>query len=128
MWLMLNNCFLSIVSKDCRRDELMVRARRRGDIKKVFTAARVVHTPYPADYRYRAVVKRTEVAKAIAAQVDLIDYGNFKDSVRDDRLHNAYMRVWGAMLSIEQHRHATFFDRDNGLNKPRRRKRVTHAD
>ena len=36
MWLMMNDCFLSIVAKDCKEDELLVRARRPGDIERVF--------------------------------------------------------------------------------------------
>jgi len=36
MWLMFSDCFLSVVSKDCGPAELLVRARREGDIEKVF--------------------------------------------------------------------------------------------
>ena len=36
MWLCLNDAFLSIVKKDCPKDSLLVRARRPGDIEKVF--------------------------------------------------------------------------------------------
>ena len=32
MWICLNNAFLSVVSKDCRPDELLVRARRKGEL------------------------------------------------------------------------------------------------
>ena len=34
MWIMTNNSYLSIVSKDCGPAELLVRARRAGDIEK----------------------------------------------------------------------------------------------
>ena len=55
MWVMLNDCFFSIVSKDCARDELMVRARRPGDIEKVFPNAKV--TEYTvSDYQDRKSV------------------------------------------------------------------------
>ena len=36
MWIMTNNSYLSIVSKDCGPAALLVRARRAGDIEKVF--------------------------------------------------------------------------------------------
>lgn len=114
MWLMLNDCFLSIVSKDCRPDELQVRARRHGDIEKVFPNVRVVRTPAPADYRYRAIVAREDIAAALASEVNRIEYDNFKNSVRDDNLHDAYMAVWIAMLRIEQ-------------AAPRKRNRKTRA-
>lgn len=100
MWIMLNDCFFSIVAKDCGRDELMVRARRPGDIEKLFPKAKV--TEYTAsDYHYRAAVKRTDLAAALAAEVDGITYSNFKDSVRDRPLHDAYLSVWHAMARLQ---------------------------
>ena len=41
MWIMHSDCFLSIVSKGCGPTELLVRARRNGDIEKVFPSAKV---------------------------------------------------------------------------------------
>ena len=41
MWIMLSDAFFSIVSKNCGPDELMVRARRKGDIEKAFPGAKV---------------------------------------------------------------------------------------
>jgi hypothetical protein len=97
---MLSDCFVSIVSKDCGPDELMVRARRPGDIEKLFPDA--VVTEYTAsDYHYRAAVKKTAIKAALANEVDRINYDNFKSSVDDDPLHNAYTRVWTAMASLQ---------------------------
>jgi hypothetical protein len=100
MWLCLNNAFLSIVHKDCKPTELLVRARRPGDIEKVFPDAKV--TRYTkSDYLFRAVITRADVASALVRQVYDIDYGNFKDSVEDDRLHDAYAEVWGTMSLLQ---------------------------
>jgi hypothetical protein len=88
MWLMLSDCFLSVVSKDCGPAELLVRARRSGDIEKT-------------DYLYRAVVQRDVVKQALAAMIDHIDYPNFKDSVEDSSLHAAYVGVWHAMAGLQ---------------------------
>jgi hypothetical protein len=100
MWICLNDCFLSIVAKDCARDELMVRARRRGDIEKIFPTAAV--TRYTkSDYLYRAPVKRAEIKTALAGEVDRVSYANFKDSVVDLPLHNAYLRCWTAMATLQ---------------------------
>ena len=44
MWIMHSDCFLSIVSKDCGPTELLVRARRNGDIEKVFPSAKVIRS------------------------------------------------------------------------------------
>lgn len=103
MWIMLNDCFVSIVAKDCARDELMVRARRPGDIKKLFSKAQV--TEYTAsDYHYRAAVKRTEIAEALVAELGRVTYSNFKDSVDDRPLHDAYLQVWHAMARLQPKR------------------------
>jgi hypothetical protein len=102
MWIMLSDAFFSIVSKNCGPDELMVRARRKGDIEKVFPGAKVKKST-TSDYLYRTVVPRKDVALALANAVDDIDYPNFKDSVEDDWLHYAYLKVWLAMAEL---RHA----------------------
>jgi len=100
MWLCLNTAFLSIVHKDCADHELLVRARREGDIEKVFPDAKVIRST-DSDYLHRAVVPRDEVADALAAQIRNIDYGNFKSSVKDDILHESYLEVWEAMASLQ---------------------------
>jgi hypothetical protein len=100
MWVMLSDCFFSIVSKGCARDELLVRARRKGDIEKLWPAAKVEQTK-GTDYAFRAVVSRRAVGDAMVGEVQRINYGNFKDSVDDPALHGAYLRVWTAMGSVQ---------------------------
>jgi len=107
---MTNNSYLSIVSKDCGPAELLVRARRAGDIEKVFPNARVTRQTN-SDYLYRAILPRDVVKQALAAMIDLIDYPNFQDSVEDRSLHAAYVSVWCAMAGhpppeIERATHA----------------------
>lgn len=100
MWLMLNDSFLSFVSKDCKPTELLVRARRPGDIEKIFPKAKV--TEYDkSDYQFRAVVPIIDVKEAMAGEVDRIVYNNFKNSVRDDKLYSAYNGVWGIMAKLQ---------------------------
>jgi hypothetical protein len=101
MWLFLNDAFLSIVHKDCPEGSLLVRARRPGDIEKVFGRRTKVTRATDADYLYRAVIERDEVTRAIQREVLRIDYGNFKDSISDRDLHDAAARVWGAMASLQ---------------------------
>ena len=100
MWIMHSDCFLSIVSKDCGPTELLVRARRNGDIEKVFPSAKVIKDA-GTDYLYRAVIPRDAVKQALALMVDQIDYPNFKDSVEDRSLHAAYVGVWCAMAGLQ---------------------------
>ena len=100
MWICLNKAFLSIVDKDCAADELLVRARRDGDIERVFPDAEVEVT-LGNDYRCRARIKRTDVAAAITQRVMNIDYSNFKGSTKDKPLHDAYMGVWSAIGKLQ---------------------------
>jgi hypothetical protein len=93
-------CFYSIVAKDCAPNELLVRARRAGDIEKVFPDAKVSRNT-KSDYLYRAVLPRDVVKQALAAMIDKIDYPNFKDSVEDSSLHAAYAGVWHAMAGLQ---------------------------
>jgi len=100
MWICLYDCFLSIVAKDCAPDELLVRARRQGDIEKIFKDVKV--TRYTkSDYLFRAVVKKTDVIKALATEVEDIDYDNFKSAVTDDKLHRAYLNVWCELSHLQ---------------------------
>src|ERR1700761_1464690 len=100
MWIMLPDAYLSIVSKDCKPSELLVRARRPGDIEKIFPKAKV--TEYDkSDYQFRAVVTREAVKAALAGEVDRIVYNNFKNSVRGHDLHSAYNSVWGTMAKLQ---------------------------
>jgi hypothetical protein len=100
MWVMTSNSYLSIVAKDCGPAELLVRARRAGDIEKVFPDAKVTRN-IKSDYLYRAVLPRDLVKQALAAIIDKIDYPNFKDSVEDRSLHAAYSSVWHAMAGLQ---------------------------
>lgn len=100
MWLCLKDAFLSIVHKDCAPDQLLVRARRKGDIEKTFPGAKVIRTP-KGDYLFRAAVTRRRVAYAMKLEASRITYSNFKDSVDDKPLHDAYLRVWTTMETLQ---------------------------
>src|SRR5215471_12554372 len=97
MWIFLSDSFLSIVQSHDDPDVLLVRARHKGDIERVFTDAKVTRTP-DADYLYRALIARHAVARAVAEQVNRIGYPNFKNSVKDMVRHDAYMRCWMDMM------------------------------
>jgi hypothetical protein len=104
MWTFLYNAFLSIVQYEERPGLLLVRARAAGDIDRVLPNAKVIHTP-KADYAYRALVPRRDVAQALAKAVEAIDYTNFKDSVEDHDRHSAYMDVWTVMRAFQEREH-----------------------
>jgi hypothetical protein len=107
MWIYLSDSFLSIVEFHDNRDILLVRARHKGDIERVFPNTEVKCTPNH-DYLYRALVARDVVAEAIAEQVKRVDYGNFKNSVKGESRreresrHKAYTRCWEAMVEWQR--------------------------
>lgn len=101
MWIFLNHAFLSIVDKGGDGTTLRVRARRRGDLERVFPGAAVEETP-GRDYRFRAQVDREVVAQALAAAVRGIRYPNFKDSVEEHLRHMAYLDVWSTMARYQR--------------------------
>jgi len=114
MWIFLNDAFLSIVDKDGDGTTLLVRARRPGDLERVFPNASVQETPYN-DYRFRARVPRSEVAQAMAQAVECLDYPNFKGSVVDHQRHDAYLRVWSVMHHYQVQDHCS--DPDHGSSR-----------
>jgi hypothetical protein len=101
MWILLNDSFFSIVKKHCSADQLLVRARRPGDIERAFGRRVQVMRSTDSDYLFRAVLPRQDVERAIAAELRRIDYGNFKDSVHEPDLHDAYMAVWSALARAQ---------------------------
>ncbi|WP_168794464.1 hypothetical protein [Paraburkholderia aromaticivorans] len=54
------------------------------------------------DYQFRAFIRRDLVSAVIAQALMEIDYGNFKNSVKDHYLHDAYAEVWGVMAGLQE--------------------------
>lgn len=108
MWIFTPSAFVSIVAHREQRDKLLVRARVELDIERVFAGyghpIAVAHTP-AADYPYRAVLPRALVATAIADRLSHhVVYDNFKEACQEEDRHDAYLRVWTAMRTFQQHR------------------------
>lgn len=100
MWIFMNDAFLSIVADPKEPDRLIVRARAKGDIQRVFNRARVTETPH-RDYAFRAFIPRKVVAAAISHRLHDITATNFKDSVKEQDRHDAYLSVWSAMMRFQ---------------------------
>lgn len=106
MWVCLNDSFLSIVADRGNKNRLLVRARVAGHIEAVFPDADVF-TDQGADYFYRAFIPREEVQDAMLTCIDRITYTNFKGSVTDRALHDAYMGFWQIMYKLQEVKLAT---------------------
>lgn len=100
MWIMFNNAFLSVVDKAPDPDQLVVRARVEGHIEAVFPNAQVIRDA-SGDYLFRAFIDRADVADAMFKAVMNINYPNFKNSIKDNRYHDACSRVWGVMSGLQ---------------------------
>lgn len=101
MWIFLSDSFLSIVDNgDDTGKTLLVRARAKGDIERVFPDAQVSEGG-GTDYRYRARIERDAVANKLATQIRDIGYSNFKSSVKEQKRHDAYMGVWQVMYRYQ---------------------------
>jgi len=109
MWTLTNFGAFSAVTRDVKdiknSDErvLQIRARRAEHLRELKRRympdageiVRLVHR----DYEFRIYCTRDEWSLALARMAQDIDYGNFKNSVKDKDLHDAYMRVWSALYN-----------------------------
>ena len=109
MWLMTTTGFYSIVEKPWDRDAgtLTVRARSRADLEalKASTVPALgdVKEDASADYRFRDQAPREAVVAAVAAQVQGLDYDNFKSAVATRQGHRRaalYHDVWEVLRGI----------------------------
>jgi hypothetical protein len=101
MWLCLNRGFFSVVEDRENADRLLIRARVAGHIESVFPEAKVF-TDAKADYFFRAFVDREEVALQLSKEILEIDYDNFKATVADKALHDAYLEFWTIMYQLQR--------------------------
>jgi hypothetical protein len=100
MWIFTSKSFISVVQKPGDTDLLTVRARLKGDIEAVFPGAKV-EVNKGTDYKYRAKVPCEVVAMAMHDQVMALAYSNFKNTVKNEKRHSAYMDVWSAMYRAQ---------------------------
>jgi hypothetical protein len=92
MWIMLNSGPVSVVAHNEKPSVLLVRARTREHLESALGSGlsdRVFELK-SADYRFRAEVERAECADL----TDAIDYGNFKNSVKELGLKQQYLSIW----------------------------------
>jgi len=101
MWIQFNNAFLSIVENREKKIELLVRARVKGDIEKVFPEADIFEDNN-ADYKYRAFISKAIVAEKIMLKVTEINYDNFKNSVEEIERKKVYGNIWAELRKFQK--------------------------
>lgn len=109
MWIALTGGFFSVVEdqQDPERKRLIIRARHRGDIGRVFgkklkeRGEKIYRSPN-RDYAYRAFMSKEDFAHEIAQAILEISYGNFKATVKDSQLSELYNEIWYAGLRSQE--------------------------
>jgi hypothetical protein len=104
MWVYLNNSSLSIVAHRTKPEYLLVRARLKGDIERVFPGAEISESAHN-DYRFRTEVKRADAGRVLGEITADLRYDNFKHSVGEPDRHDAYVKAWEAMANLQRRRH-----------------------
>ena len=94
MWICLNNGFLSCIADPLDPRSLIVRARRKIDLVRVFGRNAEIAEAPQSDYRWSISVGRQEFKKMMNAFIDAIAGTDLTDSVTDRDLHQMYQRFW----------------------------------
>lgn len=92
MWFCFNDGFVSVV-EDTGGD-LMIRARRMEELKNIVGDNHQIYITKNSDYRFRCFMSRTEWEEIVVNRIENINYSNFKDSVKDEDLHDMYADMW----------------------------------
>ena len=100
MWLFTSQGFISVVADKDNPEtgNLLVRARDRNHLSDLFPNAEIF-CKTPSDYKWRAWVLRDEVSSLLQSQIDNLNYTNFKNSIPDNKYHDACLDVWNVMFS-----------------------------
>ena len=100
MWLFTNKGFISVVANrdNPETGDLLVRSRDRDHLEELFPDAEVFFKT-PSDYKWRAWVSRKDFAALALKTIETLNYTNFKNSIKDDKYHDACLYVWEVMFS-----------------------------
>lgn len=110
MWLFTTKGFFSVVTADGEGDNLMIRARVRGDLenlKREHEPGLKILDSAGTDYRYRAIIERRVFLNILVELGDEITYRNFKDEVKAQqgkKRYKAYTQVWSVMVGLQPFR------------------------
>ena len=105
MWIMSRDGMLSAVQDRESPYHLLVRGRRKKDLKKLAQFAYVhIRRMDDADYPYRVRVTKPVFAKFMADNIADIQYDNFKDSIkkRDKQYRDFLGYVWLRGIDLEK--------------------------
>ena len=106
MWLFTKNSFISVVQHRDQRDDVLVRARVKKHLARLFPEkAEQITKDDSADYRWRLRMPKQEFAAAVTAYIiERLDYDNFKASQEpDDPAWSRFLHsIWGVGLGLQK--------------------------
>ena len=132
MWIATNVGFISIVQDKKDAQVLKVRARARAHLEALFPGVAILETE-DTDYRFRVITDRPTVALLLADLVmaegdrpGSVKYDNFKNSVKDNPLHDLYSDFWSLhhRYQYETLRRVAPANKRNLALNPRAKKKV----
>lgn len=100
MWIATNFGWFSAVEDRDDEKRVYVRSRDLSQMEKLSVYLETkpkITKNISADYRYRIHITKDELKILMSELIDTIDYDNFKNSVKDKRLHQALSDVWYIM-------------------------------
>lgn len=106
MWLMTKNSFVSVVQHRERPNDVLVRARKREHLNRLFPKkAKSVLVDDRADYKYRLIVSKKELATTLTDYImRSLKYDNFKaaQSHDDPEWTNFLHQVWHEGFALQK--------------------------
>ena len=99
---MTNRGFISAVQYKNNPNLIVVRARAPGHLVEIFGPQTEEICSPNNDYSWRTILTRKEFEEGVVNAMRNIDYTNFKNSVQDEDLHDAYLDVWTDMFMYQR--------------------------
>jgi len=106
MWLFTKNSFISVVQHRERQDHVLVRARVKKHIVRLFPGQeKLIAKDDTADYRWRLLMPKQVLADTLADYIiHRLDYDNFKAAQEaDDPSWLSFLHsIWGVGLGLQK--------------------------
>jgi len=103
MWIVMNDSYISAVQDRNNKMNLVVRARVREDLENAFPSLKQdIIESTDSDYRFRLFMTKQFLCGVMNTKIMNIDYDNFKNSVKQNWRHDAYLAIWSIMYKVQQ--------------------------
>jgi len=103
MWIVMNDSYISAVQDRTNKMNLVVRARVREDLENAFPSLKQdIIESTDSDYRFRLFMTKQFLCGVMNTKIMNIDYDNFKNSVKQNWRHDAYLAIWSVMYKVQK--------------------------